>query len=169
MARRQEKLKRTSGKSIFFKKGTNGNLIYQKQPFESSRYGSMEEIKVKTEPKATIYQTMLETEAYQSLSAHAMLLHKVCLLQMFQKKKPFVGGYHVAEDEFCVSYGYLRKEYPVMFPNDSKIRRAKKELLDKGFIVEVSNGKKQGMRSIFKMSDKWKYYKPEKKQFKGLS
>lgn len=125
------------------------------------------QVEEKSEPKATIWLSMLKSPAYQSLTASALILHEICLTQTFSKKKTKVGDYRLDELEFCLSYGYLHSQYPELFTTDSKISRAKKELLEKGFIEEVSAGGKLGQRSIYRMSDRWKTYVPEKKHFKG--
>ena len=163
MSRRRRYPKKThKGKSIFWTNDANGNTVYVKQPFESLNYGSCEKGSVKYEPKTTIYDSMMKSRAYQSLSKGAMFLHKVCLMQMFATKKTPVGDYNLDEEEFCISYGLLKKVYPHIFTDDKKICRAKKELIEKGFIEECYNGKTKGQRSIYKMSDRWHTYYPQK-------
>lgn len=149
--------------SIYYKKGKDGKDYYQIQPWESFVFGSTEDPKVKDQLKATIYESLLNSPAYQSLTKHELFMLAICFIRAHGKNKEKVGDYRLYGSEFCLSYGYLRKQYPNLFKNPKTVNDCKKGLIAKGFIDVVSNGGKLGQRSIYKMSDRWKSYKPEKK------
>lgn len=149
--------------SIYYKKGTDGKDYWQVQPWESFIYGSVEVPEVANQLKVTIYESLFKSPAFQSLTRNEILMLGICNMQAHGKTKPKVGEYRLYGSEFCLSYGYLRKEYPEVFKYAKTVNDCKKGLITKGFIDVVSNGGKLGQRSIYKMSDRWKSYKPEKK------
>lgn len=149
--------------SIYYKKGTDGKDYWQVQPWESFVFGSTEDPKVKDQLKATIYESLLNSPAFQSLTKHELFMLAICFIRAHAKNKDKVGDYRLYGSEFCLSYGYLRKLYPNLFKYPKTVNDCKKGLIAKGFITEVSAGGTNGQRSIYKMSDRWKSYKPEKK------
>lgn len=149
--------------SIYYKSGKDGKDYYQVQPWESFIFGSVEVPEVANQLKVTIYESLFKSPAFQSLTKHEIIMYGICFMQAHQKKKPKVGDYRLYGSEFCLSYGYLRKLYPNLFKYPKTVNDCKKGLIAKGFITEVSAGGTNGQRSIYKMSDRWKSYKPEKK------
>lgn len=66
------------------------------------------------------------------------------------------------------SNGFQEFQFPKSIYNklvsNETFKKAKAELIEKGFIEEVANGKNTRTESIYKFSDKWNFYRLQVKE-----
>ena len=108
-----------------------------------------------------IFESMMLSKAFQSLSNKQKMLYLVAKLQ-FYKRKPFQDFPNISE---------LSKEEIIYIPfsvgvkhglytkaNSGRFYKDLKALEEHGFIETLSSGKPQKTKSIYKLSDKWQHW-----------
>lgn len=108
---------------------------------------------------ATLYASMLQSQAYKSLSNNAKVLYQYMKLQYYGAK-PIEGqaqdcfyfnkAMYINDEEHPNSYG--------LYKNGAQFQRDLKQLVKHGFIEIVECGKTTRTKNIYKFSAKWQQY-----------
>ena len=112
-----------------------------------------------SDTSANIYESMMLSKAYQSLSNRQKVLYNVCKAQYYGKRKPEKDYPELEEmkgdDKFYLNFDLVQR-YGLYTKNMRKEFKADKETLcAKGFIELVSSGATNYKKSVYKYSDKW--------------
>lgn len=105
---------------------------------------------------ATLYASMLQSDAFLDLSPNAMKLYTYMKLQLY--------GVQLAEkpnqrmEQFVFNKAMYTKVYP-LFKNGEQFNKYCHELIAHGFIEEVENGRTTRTKNIYQFSAKWKEWK----------
>lgn len=136
---------------------------YKPKPFESMGENFLDNTgKKRMDTSAGIYESMLLSEAYKSLTTRQKMLYVYCKAQFWGKRKPgrdYPDNPEVQGDEFfylnlslIVNYGLYTRNMGNVFYQDMKV------LEQVGFIERVARNKGGKRKAIYKFSDKWKKY-----------
>jgi hypothetical protein len=119
---------------------------YIKKKFESTGTSS--------DVSANIYQSMMESDAFASLSAPQVRLYLFCKLQYYsQKTKP-------NDDNTCFYFNQSKwKSQYKLYSNNNSFYKDMRALIEKGFIKKIESGKNTRTRSIYQFSNEWQNYK----------
>ena len=111
---------------------------------------------------ANIYESMLNSAAFQDLTKNQRLLYVYMKAQYYGKRKPgkdFPDVEQLQGDEFfyfnlslAEKYGLYSRGNRGQFYNDVKA------LEEHGFIMVVSNGRYTKMRSVYKFTGEWRMW-----------
>lgn len=122
---------------------------------------------------ATLYATMLQSDAFKELSANAKVLYVYMKLQLYgqQGKRKVVDPDGKGRDCFYFNKAMWinDKAHPnsyALYKNGSQFARDKKQLIDFGFIEEVQSNWNTREKNIYCFSYKWKEYTPVKDEKK---
>lgn len=107
---------------------------------------------------ATIYASMLQSDAYKDLSNNAKVLYTYMKLQQYGAKKI---------ENMPTDCFYFNKAMYIkgnangyeLYANGKQFQRDLKQLIDNGFIELVENGWNTRTKNIYKFSGKWQQYK----------
>lgn len=153
--------RRNYEKSKLYQKGSNGTIVYFKQPFESRRAGDTSLDDVNKEPKCTLYLSMLTSDAWLNLSGGSMKLYPYMKMQAYSGNKN--KDYRKDRDkrkltgtEFYFNKCLLRKAYPGLYPNLNQFYKDLRGLIDNGFIKIVDPGTYFD-KTIYDLSDDWQH------------
>lgn len=133
---------------------------YKAKPFESrgERFINFRQ-KNQADTSANIYESMLQSTAFKSLSAKQQILYVYCKAQYFGKTKPKADyanqGLYQEEECFYFNWG-LALDYN-LYPekSHSNFYKDMKALMKKGFFELVQSGKGHKKKNIYKFCDKW--------------
>ena len=103
---------------------------------------------------STLYADMLESHAFKSLSSNAVRLYVYMKLQFYGQKE--IKGRDKLD--FYFNKAIWKDKYE-LFKNGEQFAKAKNELITKGFIEEIENGKITRTKTIYRFSEKWKEFK----------
>jgi len=120
---------------------------YEKKSFESDMSSS--------DTSANIYESMLTSDAWKSLTSNQKALYQACKAQYYaEKKKPFDNReyFTMNKSKWMGKYGLYNKG------NEGGFYRDISALIEKGFISCISTGAFSRTKSIYSFSDKWKKY-----------
>ncbi len=117
-----------------------------------------------SETFARIYESMLRSSAWKSLTTKQKLLYVYCKAQYFGKRKP---SYDFPDLELDETSFYFHKKQALDYGlySDSTLRflySDMRELEKKGFIEIVASGRPNHMKSIYKFSGKWQLWEQKK-------
>lgn len=134
---------------------------YEPKSFESRNQGSSfinQRGKQQADTSANIYESMLQSKAFKSLTAKQQILYVYCKSQYYGKRKPKKdyekqGLYQ--EDTYFYFNWQLAIDYG-LYSTHSRFYKDLKELSQKGFIELVKSGKGHKEKNVYKFSDKWK-------------
>ncbi|MCR5092811.1 MAG: hypothetical protein K6B72_02445 [Lachnospiraceae bacterium] len=138
---------------------------YRAYPFESVGEKFIDESgKTRKETSANLFESMLLSAAYKSLSDRQARLYTVCKAQFYGKRKP---GYDYKEsglfqgDEFFYLNWATVQRYGVYPASSSKnFYRDMQALQDHGFIQKVASGKAHKKKNVYSFSDRWQAWQP---------
>lgn len=134
-----------------------GRRKYTPKPFESM--GGNDTFSM-------IFMSMLKSPAFKDLSNNQQLLYLFMKSEYYgQKHRPMKDYPDIADSiqyfyfncRIAEEYGYVKSK-----GNRGKFYDNIKVLVDHGFIETISNGKESKQKSIYKFSEKWKFWKGEK-------
>lgn len=120
---------------------------YKPKDFESSKAGS--------DCSANIYKSMIESEAFKSLTKNQRLLYVYMKMQYYgvatnkhpkQNQEMFYFNKHL----WCDKYG--------LYKNANSFEKDRDSLIEKGFIKCVENGNNTRTKSVYQFSSKWRLY-----------
>lgn len=123
---------------------------YQKKTFEST--GASSDI------SANIYDSMIISKAYKELTAKQRDLYLHCKLQYYRvpnRQRPDPEDptkFYFNQALWCDKYELYIKTSARLFYRDMGA------LIEKGFIRCVSSGKTSRTKSVYQLSDKWRFY-----------
>ena len=154
-------------RKLLYKKGTDGKTYYEKQPFESEKAGITECEDVKHEPSATLYLSMLTSDAWLNLSGGAIRLYHYMKMQAYSFTKN--RNYRPSRDtrklhgtEFYFNKALLRKAYPGLYVNMNQFYKDRDCLIENGFIKIVEPGTYFD-RTIYDLDWRWQRVERKKK------
>ena len=99
---------------------------------------------------ANIYASMMQSQAWQKLTANAMRLYLYMKLQLYgQKSLPDCG-----EECFYFNKAMWHDTYHI-YTNQAQFYKDRDMLVSNGFIEIVERGQNTRTRAIYKFSDKW--------------
>lgn len=129
---------------------------YVKKPFESTGKSS--------DVSANIYESMILSPAWKSLTPKQKELYVICKLQLYSEKKPPKAvGKPDNEALFTMNRHKYVKKYGLYKDNNrAGFHRDMNALIDKGFIDLVQSGKTNRTKSIYALSSRWQDYVPDK-------
>lgn len=120
---------------------------YEKKKFESTGTSS--------DTSSNIYESMLLSAAWLSLSATQQVLYITCKSQYYSEKQKPNGN----REQFTMNkYKWLTKYQLYTNSNSAGFYRDMGELINKGFIKCVYCGANSRTKSIYQYSDKWQLY-----------
>ncbi|MBE7728047.1 MAG: hypothetical protein E7244_27770 [Enterocloster citroniae] len=115
--------------------------------------------KEQADTSANIYESMLQSAAFKSLTNKQMILYVYCKAQYYGKRKPRKdyekqGLYQ--DDTYFYFNWQLAIDYD-LYPatSHSKFYKDMKTLEQKGFIEKVKSGQGHKEKNVYKFSDKW--------------
>ena len=130
---------------------------YVPKTFESTIRYTTENGKSKTDTYATIFHSMIISDAYHSLTSRQKDVY-TCMKDLYysvpEKLHPF------GRSEYFYFNKHLWKDVYKVHTNGERLRADIDALIEKGFIEEVENNKNLRQKNIYKYSDKWRTYKP---------
>ncbi len=99
---------------------------------------------------ANIYASMMQSKAWQGLTASAIRLYLFMKLQYYgQKSIP-----SQAQEYFYFNRAMYKETYK-LYTNNSQFYKDKDLLVKQGFIEVVESGRNTRTKSIYRLSDKW--------------
>lgn len=137
---------------------------YTPKSFESVGKVKTTSGKEKADTSANIFESMLLSQAFQSLNARQRILYVICKAQYYGKRKPEKDYPEIdqfqGDDKFYLNWSLVQR-YGVYRPSmSSNFYADMKALADKGFIEIISSGKTHRKKTIYKFSDRWKERPP---------
>lgn len=103
---------------------------------------------------ANIYASMMQSSAWQELTASSIRLYLFMKLQYYgQKNLPNMPQEYYYFNKAMFMETYKLYSCPNQFYIDKRL------LIKQGFIEEIESGRNTRTKSIYKFSDKWKQYK----------
>lgn len=123
-------------------------------PYETSK--PVDSTKFCNEQHVRITRSMLFSDAYSSLNGNAMHLYQVLKIKFHKQAK--------SNKDFEISKSYGVKVLGLSSNSEKSVRRALKELVEKGFLAQTLHSKGGGINAInkinrYKFSSNWKNYK----------
>ena len=141
-----------------------GKSKFEPEPFESAGGYYLKSGKVRKDTSANIYESMLRSEAFMTLTSRQKVLYLYCKAQFFGKRKP--GKDHPEVDEFQGDEAfYLNLKMAVdeygLYPEGSakNFYQDMAALIDHGLIVRISSGFRRREKSVYRFSTAWKEWK----------
>lgn len=110
---------------------------------------------------ARIYESMLWSEAFQSLTKNQRLLYVYCKAQIMGKRKPKQDykEYELYQEEecfyFCLHDAINYKLYS--YGGKGSFYKDMQALEKAGFIKKVSSGQKSKSKNVYKLVSDWQY------------
>ena len=152
---------------------------YQPRKFESingstytDRHG-----RPRKETNASIYESMLVSNAFIDLKPRQKILYVVCKAQLYGKRKPGKDNKEVPElqeDNLFYFSWKMAQDYELYKAGShSNFYADMRVLMEHGFIESVVQGSINNQKSIYRFSDKWQRweagtdYAPKKKPAKN--
>ena len=140
--------------------GRNNKPKYKPKPFESRGETYKDgNGKVRKDSSANLFESMLTSEAFQSLTSRQKVLYVYCKSQYYGKRKPGRDYPDIKElqgdDMFyfnlrlAITYGLYPESSSSNFYSDMGV------LIDRGFIERVVSGAAHRSKSIYRFSDGW--------------
>lgn len=111
--------------------------------------------KLQADTSANIYESMLMSGAFQTLTAKQQILYVCCKAQAYGKRKPMQDNAEYQADCFyfnwqkALDYGLYTESSSRNFYRDMRV------LIDSGLIELVQSGKGHKQKNIYKYSAKW--------------
>lgn len=133
---------------------SNKSRKYVKKPFESTGKGS--------DVSANIYESMILSPAWKSLTPKQKELYLVCKLQYYSEKKtPKPEGKPENEAYFTMNRHKFVKKYELYKDSyRAGFHRDMNALINKGFIDLIQSGKTNRTKNIYAFSSRWQDYVP---------
>lgn len=122
---------------------------YEKKLFESTR--------ASWDTSANIFESMLRSAAWKSLSGNQKALYVTCKSQYYDVKK------HPNDDrmQFYMNQSLWLNKYELYtLANHASFYRDMKVLIDRGFIECAENGKSTRTKSVYRYNNRWPEWKP---------
>lgn len=151
----------------YFKKDKNtGEIYYERQTFETRKAGDTRLPDIKNEPHTDIFLSMINSEAWANLSGNAVKLY-ICMKQQAfskNKNKNVKKGAELKAEEFFFNKALMRKAYPYLYGGSlNQYYKAKKNLIENGFIECPYHSANPTEKDIYKLSDKWQMVERKKR------
>lgn len=135
---------------------------YEPKAFESRNQGSSfvnQRGKNQTDTSANIYESMLQSKAFKSLTAKQQILYVYCKSQYYGKRKPKKDyekqGLYQEETCFYMNWGKAL-DYNLYTQSSSRnFYRDMKKLEEMGFIEKLKSGQDHKEKNVYKFSGKW--------------
>lgn len=109
---------------------------------------------------ATIFESMLQSDAFKSLNPKQQILYVYCKAQYYGKRKPEKDYPDIPQFEGADLFYFnwdIAQEYGLYKPSCNKnFRNDMQALIQHGFIEIVASGKAQHKKNVYKFSSKWK-------------
>lgn len=136
---------------------------YKSKNFESRNQGSSfvnQCGKNQADTSANIFESMLQSTAFKSLTSKQKILYVYCKAQYYGKRKPKKTyekqGLFQADEYFYFNIG-LAEEYGLYkMANHKRLYTDLKALEKAGFIVCEKSGKGHKEKNVYCFSDEWK-------------
>ena len=116
---------------------------------------------------ANIYESMLLSDAWHSLTDRQRSLYLIAKAQYFGKRKPqqdYKEDTVSGEENFYLPWHAVNSQYRLYRDScQSNFRKDMQKLVERGFIEVAMSGKAHRTKTIYKYSDKWRTWKPEGK------
>lgn len=122
----------------------------RKQPFKKQPF----EVLKQNEVSANLYEGMLTSEIYYTMTDKQKTLLTYMKLQMYaEHKKP------VPNDKTTFSFNRHKwlEKYHIYSSDNGAFYRDRDVLIERGFIELIQSGKITRSKNIYRFSDKWKY------------
>ena len=135
---------------------------YEPKAFESQNQGSSfinQRGKNQCDTSASIFESMLQSKAYKSLTSKQKILYVYCKAQYYGKRKPKKDyekqGLYQEETYFYFNF-QLAIDYELYTEKShSGFYKDMKALMQKGFFELAKSGKGHKEKNVYKFSDKW--------------
>ena len=142
--------------------GRTKKPTYKPRSFESRNCGGSfinQRGKNQAETSANIFESMLQSPAFKSLTAKQQILYVYCKSQYYGKRKPAKDyekkGLYQDQAHFYFNW-QLALDYDLYTEKShSGFYKDMKALMQKGFFELVKSGKEHKTKNIYKFSDKW--------------
>lgn len=113
---------------------------------------------------ATIYDSMLLSDAFQDLNSTQQILYIICKKQFYGARKPHKDYPDMIElagdDKFYLNVDIAINRYHLYSPKSKKnFYTDMQVLISHGFIERVASGKAHRTKTIYKYSAEWKKWK----------
>lgn len=113
--------------------------------------------KEQTDTSANIYESLLQSKAFKSLTAKQQILYVYCKAQYYGKRKPKKdyekqGLYQ--DDTYFYFNWQIAIDYD-LYSTHSRFYKDMKVLTEKGFIELIKSGKGHKEKNVYRFSDKW--------------
>ena len=138
---------------------------YEPKAFESLNQGKNfvnSHGKSQCDTTANLYESMLQSRAFKSLTAKQQILYVYCKAQYYGKRKPRKdyekkGLYQ--DDTYFYFNWQLAIDYELYTEKSWSSLYHDMAILEKrGFIEKVKSGKGHKTKTVYKFSDKWQKY-----------
>lgn len=111
----------------------------------------------KSEPFSSLYRSMIESPAFQALSASQKTLYLYCKLQYYGEKRPEGQEYFtMSRKKWCNKYHLYSEGNAAAFHRDIDA------LIEKGFIDCTYKGAQHKQKNVYKLSARWWHYGTDK-------
>ena len=127
--------------------------VYLKKKFESTG--------VPSDTSANIYESMLLSPAWKSLTSNQQVLYLTCKAQYYAEKTTHKPAQYPDGNEalFTMNRAKWRDKYELYTGNNSAgFYRDMKALIEKGFIACIESGRNTRTKSIYLLSHRWRDY-----------
>ena len=128
-------------------------IKYKPKKFESTGISS--------DTSANIYMSMLMSDAWQSLTKNQQILYLYCKAQYYaEKRKPKPKLVELDAEQLSLCFTMNKSKWCTLYNiyskgNQNGFSKDMSELIDKGFIDLVENGKNTRTKNIYKLSSGW--------------
>lgn len=143
----------------------NRKTKYIPKSWESTDGKIKDGAKEKPDISANIYESMMLSDSFISLTNKQQILYLYCKAQYFGKRKP--GRDHPGiedlqgDDLFYLNWNVISGKYHLYRETSHKnFYQDMGVLCEHGFIEKVSSGKGNRKKTIYRYSDKWRDWKP---------
>lgn len=140
---------------------------YVPKPFESIGETFLDQNgKVRTDTSANIYESMLLSKAFITLTNKQQILYIYCKSQYYGHKKPekdFPDDERLkGADFFYLNWSTVKKYGLYKDSMHSNFYKDMKVLCEHGFIENVCSGQKRKTKTIYRFSSNWKTWETDK-------
>jgi len=138
---------------------------YEPKLFESRNRGSSfinQRGKSQADTSANIYESMLQSPAFKSLTSKQKILYVYCKAQYYGKRKPSKDyekqGLYQEDSCFYMNWQKAIDYKLYTEKSHSTFHRDMKALEAKGFIKKLKSGKDHKEKNVWQFDDRWTTY-----------
>lgn len=140
---------------------------YIPKPFESKGETFIDENgKARADTSANIYESMLLSRAFMTLTSKQQILYIYCKSQYYGHRKPEKDFPDIEQfqgaDIFYLNWNTVKKYGLYKDSMHSNFYKDMKALCEHGFIENISSGKSRRTKTVYRFNSEWRTWTDEK-------